>query len=409
MTFADMSVIVHPAININYPEYNEISTFSTISANMVAAYENDLGGPETLVLGGTSNVHIEAIYDFNVYNEHGKFKLWRSTYSNQIRVDTQIRDIVMDTIRTDTAIINIEQDTVTGATLISTPGNPISIQAGDPDSTIILGGFSISGSNDYTVFKTTQSNGFMFKDAFNVGALMTNGDVVVASNLYVNGHIMGHDVNMFKNIETDIENAVTRVGYAFHINQKNQLELIKYSRFYNDLPDVQKKVATFGMHELHYTDSNDRPDYRAFEDLTNVSFKVGKTGTHLFGTKDSPWIDTLIPIDVPLYPNAIVELGPNIVGSYTVNLNHATGYPDLSYVIGHKGTITIIERSAQPHSISFTPFFEAAFSNEGVMTTPAPDALGGYSVDELIYLVCSSDLVIASYRNILSVPGNIII
>ena len=396
MTAADLSVIVQPTINTYYPDYNQISTFSTIAANTINAFKNENGHMQTLFLGGSSNVHVEAVQDVNLFMTQGDFQLFRSTHDG---IHTG------DAGRTDYQMLGITMDATTSNAYIYSPMNAIELQAGDVDNTYILGGFRISDSNNYTVFQTVQPNGFMFKSAFNVERLLANSDMVVASNLYVNGHVMSKDLNVFKDLTPALENDLMRVGYAFRINEKHQLELIKYSRFYNDLPDAQKKVAVFGMQDLKFTDSNDFPGYVAFGDLLNVSWTNGKTGTRVYGTEQSPWVNNSIDVNLWDAPNGIVELDPGTNNAYLVNLNPTRDVLNQS-VVGIKGTITFIERSPDAHEILYNPTFTFAVGkNQGVMSTPAPDAWGGYAVDELIYIVLTPTMISASYRNVLIVPG----
>lgn len=385
---ADISVIVQPLIDTYYPDYNQISTFSTLAINTINAFKNEAGDVQTLFLGGSSNVHVESIYDVNVFMNKGEFQLFRSTHDG---IHTG------DAGRTDYQILGVTMEPTTSNAYIYSPMNAIELQAGDADNTYILGNYKIYDSNNYTVFQSAQSNGFMFKSAFNVERLLANSDMVVASNLYVNGHVMGKDLNVFKDLAPSLENDLMRVGYAFRINDKDQLELVKYSRFYNDLPDAQKKVATFGMNELKYTDTNDFPQYVAFGDLTNVSWTNGKTGTRLYGSEASPWESATIPIDVRNAPNGIVEVSP-LVSAYNVVLDPSQL---TNQDIGTKGVITFIERYLG-HTLTYSSEF--TFTTSPTAQDPSeipPSTLtggwqGGYNMTELTYLVVSPTLISAS-------------
>jgi hypothetical protein len=329
-------------------------------------------------------VDVEAIENVRLFMNQGDMQLFRSTWSNDVRTDYQI--------------LNAGLDPLSGNTVISTLDNPIEFQAGDSNNTYVLGGFTISDSNNYTVFESTQPSGFMFKSAFNVERLLANSDMVVASNLYVGGHIMGHDLNVYKDIATDSNNEATRVGYAFRINARDQLELIKYSRFYNDLPDAQKKVAVFGMNDLLHNDANQTPEYTAFGDLTNVSFTNGQTGSKMFGSEDVPIDGGSITLDINQYPNAIIQLDEGA----TTLLIDVLPNPLTSAEVGTKGTITIIERSTIPRTCTCPVGFIFTSANAGTLTTAAPE-LGGYSIDVITYIVLSPTLVSATFENRTSV------
>lgn len=386
MSIADYSVIVHPLVEADYPEYTQISTFSTIAANQLVAYKNELLEAQDLTLGATSNVCLEAVDNVNVYMQDGDFKLYRSSWSNDVRDDTEI--------------LTITRDTLTGNTVFTTDGSVIELNPTDPSGTVIIGDFIVSSSNNYTTFTSTQTGGFMFKSAFGAESLLTNGDMVVASNMYVNGHIVGKDLAVWKDAMADSNNELMRVGYAFRINTRNQLELVKYSRFFNDLPDVQKKVATFGMNALDFNGPDEAPEYDTFQDLTSVNFANGKTGTKIFGTEAVPVNGGTLTLPVHDYPNAVVQLDP----SGTATLNIALNPNVLSLAeVSTKGTITIIERSTTGRPITYSPGFTFTSVNDGTDTTAAP-APGGYAIDVITYIVLSPTLVSATYKHTIQSP-----
>jgi hypothetical protein len=165
-------------------------------------------------------------------------------------------------------------------------------------------------------------------------------------------------------------------------------------------------VAVFGMNDLLHNDANQTPEYTAFGDLTNVSFTNGKTGTVVLGSQGDPYVGTDMTLNLLTEQNAIIQLDDEgqllSVTPFTVNFQPN---PITIDVIGTKGTITLIENALVARALVYSPAFTFTSVNDGTLTTPAPDAYGGYAVDEITYIVLSTSLISATYRNILIVPG----
>jgi cytoskeletal protein CcmA (bactofilin family) len=257
ITQADLSTIVDSTVQVEYPVINDIATFSTLAANIISAYDDLNGTAQDLVLGATSNVKIEAVDNIQLYTRDGEYQLHKSQWDGVTRTDTQL--------------------------------------------------LTISDSNYHTAIASSQSNGIVFKDRviFN-DVVWTSTDIIAGNNLYVNGDIVGQNFNLFKNTDS---NDATRIGYAFHINERNHLELIKYSQFSNN--DVQQRVATFGIRDLSSNDNTNVNGYNAFDGLDNVSFADGYSaggnggGGGGGGTVDLTAITTSIIPDV----DGVYDLG----------------------------------------------------------------------------------------------------
>ena len=221
MSAPNYSAIVDPAVQVDYPAIQDIATFSTVAANIISAYDDMLGAPQTLRLEATQDIKIEAVDNLQLYTRDGNFQMYTSTWDGANRTDTQI--------------------------------------------------MKITNSNGFTSLQTDLPSGFVFQDAVKFNDLLwTTSDVVAGNNMYVNGDIFGQNVNVFKEVNS---NDVFRVGYAFHINDKNNLELVKYSQFSNN--SVHQRVAIFGIKQLVTEDPSDVAGYDAFSQFDSVRFSDG--------------------------------------------------------------------------------------------------------------------------------------
>lgn len=262
MSAIELSVITNPNITAYYPPSTQLATFSTVAANNVVAYKDEFSTSMSLVIGATSNIEIEAIENINAYMQNGSLNLFKSSWSNDVREDTLFLNI----------------DTDEDATYINSI-NKLQFYANDPEFTYSLGDFSITSSNNYTSLHTDQINGFLFKSRVTLeDPLLVKDDVVMGSNLYVFGNIIGDNMAMFRDFDNSNE-MPSRVGYGFRINDNGQLELIKYAKFNDANVDIMKRIAIFGNKNFNESDLTDpgADDYNAFRDLENVSFSNGST------------------------------------------------------------------------------------------------------------------------------------
>lgn len=267
MSATDFSVITHPEMTTDYPDYNHINTLSVLSTSVLNAFKDESGAGQNLLIGASSNVKIEAEKNVQLYTkEGGEFQFYKSTFDGVTRTDTEL--------------------------------------------------VSIYDCNNFTALSTIQTKGFVMDNKVTVeGTLYTYTDVIAGNNMYVNGDIVGQTLNMFKTLSNDANsNIVRQVGYAFNINQSNQLELIKYGKWSN--VDVHQRVAVFGLRDLLSNDPSDgSSNYDAFDMLSNVSFVTGYSagGNGGGASGGSGGTVNLTSISSPIIPayDAMYDLGSN--------------------------------------------------------------------------------------------------
>lgn len=376
-----LSVLENPNIPTIYPCLLQLSTFSTIAAQYISAYKDADGIPLDFTIGASSNVRVEAVENVQFFmGGAGNLELYTTQYnpSTQVRLDEKVLDISADPT----------------STTLSFGNNEVIFLAGDANSTFFLNDLKIFDSNLFKVFDTTAADGFMFNDAVNFnGNVLFRGDLIVSSNVYANGSLVGRELALFTN--KDLANLALndpmRVGYVFNINSNDQLELIKYTRFFNGLPDAQKKVAVFGMNGLSPTDTNAYPNVDVFQRLNGVSFETGFTVSKI-GSSDAPLSGGSVVINLAQTTNTVVELSTS-TDSLSMSFLPT---PLTTAQIGIKGTITLVERSESGRTLNF-PDGITVLTSVVTSTTSAPS--GGYAIDTITYTVIGVNQISATYQN----------
>lgn len=388
---AVLSVLENVNLPTIYPSLHELTTLGTVAATSITALKDIDNIPQDFTIGATSNVRVEAVENIQMFmGGTGDFELYTTAYDAQSQT------------RTDEKVFGIRGENT--QTIFNFGNNEAVFVAGDANNTFRFNDLAIFDSNQYKTIDTGAMNGLRFLDnvTFEKGVRF-NGDLITPSNVFARGSLVGSDLALFKDysLEGIAENDPVRVGYAFRINEYSQLELIKYTRFLNGLPDATKKVGVFGMNSLLPTDSNNITSLDVFNKLSKTSFDVTKPADVLFvGTAANPVNGGSVVIDLSQYTNAVIELSdqssPLSISFLPTTLTTAD--------IAKKGTITIIERSSTGRVINYdNRVIFTTVSADGSSTTTPPSG-GGYSIDTLTYAVINITTISATYENLSIVP-----
>lgn len=161
-----------------------------------------------------------------------------------------------------------------------------------------------------------------------------------------------------------------------------------YRTLYDDLTDT--RVDDEILNKIKTSDATDSTvsDYGTFKEISNVSFKNGKSGTASYGSEAQPLNGGTVDINVMEYPNAIIELDAAGNTALTIQLTSIS-----TASIGVKGSITIIERNPAGRSITTSPTMGITTST----TTPATN--GGFSVDVIDYIILGANNIVGTYWN----------
>jgi hypothetical protein len=245
-----------------YPEDNTYQLFANVVANNVVAYQDDDGVPQTLTLGATSNVKIEAVGELDIYvKDSGDVRFFETKYSGETRTDKQI--------------LEISASNSTTTTIIATAGNKLDLSGSDVMSTTIVGGTTMCNDNTKQYFSTDALNGFEFMQPVVINSFLdVDGDGQVRGNFICHSNVYAGTLNVWRD-RSNVDPDILTVGYGFNVNSNNQLELIKYSRFRQEgdtVKDIMKKVAVFGHTPMSSNDISDESvsSYTVFDAVTGV-------------------------------------------------------------------------------------------------------------------------------------------
>lgn len=252
---------------IIYPEVATYQVFSTVITNNLYAYPNEFGINQALSIGGSSNVEIEANHQLAVYvKDSGDVRFFATTHSGQTRTDKEI--------------LHIAASSSTTTTVSAMSGNFLELSGADTSNTVSISGTKMTyDGSAYQKFDTTASLGFNFMNPLNIDQYLTvnqgayiSGNMIVGSNLVVQGHFFSHDMHLVVDrTNSSMPTDLARIGYGFQVNDRNQLELVKFTKFF-DNTEVQKRVAVFGNTNINYTDTSDTLDqYLVFDEIAGVN------------------------------------------------------------------------------------------------------------------------------------------
>jgi hypothetical protein len=239
-------------IQVTYPVNRLVTVFDDVATRGLRAYtDSNTGLPQDLDIGATGSINLQTLDDINITLAGGEMNWFDSTQNNDL-----VFQIATPTSST-TQVSSLTKD------LVLTTGNNL-IQA------IQIGSTTITESNDYQVFTTTKPNGFSFNHPINFGnTSVFDNSVTVKGNLLANHNIFAQSLNAIRTYDPMIHPQNARLtGYAFVINDSDQLELVRYHTF-ADNTSVTQRVAIFGRGQLNSNDLSDY-DFIAYEALSNV-------------------------------------------------------------------------------------------------------------------------------------------
>lgn len=239
-----VDVFDNNALKVDYPEPDMVAQFSAVAANSVTAYKDLTGESRDLLLGASSNVQIEALNTINMYaGDNGTMSLYKTTVEDS-------------NVRIDTLVLNV-QESETGVTRVTAGSNALVFVPGDSNLTTVLGSLTIQDDVEagHLILSTgTMSNALRIANSLHVDGAIFQNTVTIGGDLLSMGKVFGQNFNLFKNESLATSNA-TRVGYTLNINEKDQLEVIKYCSFGDKA--VYKRVAVFGTQNLAPDDPTD--------------------------------------------------------------------------------------------------------------------------------------------------------
>jgi hypothetical protein len=231
---------------VEYTDYDTQNVITNISVqNLVASYGlvNNVMTPQSLYVGATGDVTIKASDQFKMmlgsnntlsfYNNLDNKALDFVTTTSESRLVASARDFTLTTTNNASYKLNV------GAT-------------------------TLLESNDYQVVGTSKAAGFLYNNSVVInGSEVITNSLAVGGNMTIGSNLYTPTVNLYKNTSNET------IGFAMLINDRDQLEIVKYTGFSNGTK-VARKVAIFGNTKLKTTDSSDGNQYQ-FDSMSNMS------------------------------------------------------------------------------------------------------------------------------------------
>lgn len=339
-----------------YAEYNSIVTQN------IETYADTNLGPQTLNVGGSSNIDFEAGYNIRMFSSNGALQYYIPTFSNDVRTDQLALQV-----------------SLSNELCVLSSDSAMSLQAGDQYNTVEVGNvvFQYDSSCNVQYVTTLNSNGFRFNTSLicdgtvtcltnqQIGQNLSVGnDINIGRNLHVQGDVFTESLAMFKDIyNVTTSNTIDQVGYAFAINDTNQLELIRYVRFYeasnntssNPLT-VTQRVGIFGNGNVT-TGTNSDSAYSAYDQMNGYTLSSNDSNVSGDGSVNisSVWgtniegnifyngglvgINNTIPQHALDVGGMVQAININAIQSMTCPAYYSTSDQRLKHVIGRSDVV----------------------------------------------------------------------
>lgn len=241
--------------DVSYMHDGQVNVIDIVSAKNLVSMPDTGGAPIDLFVGASRDINIAALRDVNV------------------ALGSTSTLTVADAASNDSLVV------VTDATKTTVHGGEKILNLGTSNDKVwLVDRMAVSSSNFFQVLTTEEQGGFMIKDPlFVAGFQNISESLSVGCNVMANSNMFAQNYNLFRHRGVVDK---TLVGYAFTINENDQLELIKFSNFSNDMEgqtQVAKKVAVFGYNTLGSNDTSDA-NYLEFSGL-GINFVNGDKDT----------------------------------------------------------------------------------------------------------------------------------
>jgi hypothetical protein len=268
-----------------------LASASTFITGVVRSYLLYGVSPTTLFIASDSNVVISAGNNVQV----------------QLRDDNAFTVQSVDAGSNVTDVVDIRFDTATTGTVVATD-NPLFISSA---SNVHINELTIGSNSFGTLIGTsleamTITSEVNFANSISVAGHLRIEDITVDTltastmnvinnltvgrNVISSGIVSGRDVAVFKPTASNI-NGYNQVGYGLHINDQDQLEIIKYVQggSSNTSGASTQRIAVFG-HQDQAQGLTDTSSYFVFDTLNGISTINGTAGAAGAGSGPRYWL-----------------------------------------------------------------------------------------------------------------------
>ncbi|PNH00406.1 hypothetical protein TSOC_013771 [Tetrabaena socialis] len=299
------SVLTAPQYDLHYGAIDELTQLGTVVTTNIAAYIDADNTPRNLSIGASSNLVGQAVK--GIYLEHGSTdRITMSTSSGAIT--TQYLSIGLSNSR---------------VTLVDKRSAGLSLQTKD---TLIGSMRFVEDASKMTLSMPSLGDGLSVLPAVAMQStlavaldtslnqnLYVTGDTGMGGKLVTYGGVYTPDLALYKNSSN---NGVAQVGYSFKINDRDQLELVKYTFFDAVDAAVAKKVAVYGTGSIG---SSEMSDVLYEPSLITGS---GTGGSSIGGSNTAPGFTNIGSLFSMTQTSNVYSMNSLTLGSSNVNTDY---------------------------------------------------------------------------------------
>jgi len=266
-----ISSIFTPTYTWTYPAPDAYDTYNGMITKAIFALPDENNTSQNLLIGSSSNLNMQAVQNINMYiKDQNKFNIFSTTvYGNNT---------------SNAAILSVGD--IGGVTQVNTGASTsiLKLSGGDTNATTWVSGLQVRNFNDSLQFATARTDGLLLNNStvcqsnLNVkGGLLIEknmevvGNSLIKGSAIVNGSFCSRNMNVLVSkpeVSLSDNNTANQVGFGFRINSKDQLEIVKYSRFGSN-NTINRRVAVFGNRDITPSQSNDG-QYLVFDEINGI-------------------------------------------------------------------------------------------------------------------------------------------
>ena len=279
--------------NVVEYESSVLNTLTNIAATSIVASRDLNNNAYDLLIGASSNVNIEALENIKLYVDgDSSVQFFNSSLSNNVRTDTNILDIYSSNATTymttsnqrlqisgmdsniTTQIASAIIESSNSITYLYTPSQELQVFGGDSNATTMISSTTFANSNNYQLLTSSQSLGLQITNSVQLNSnLIVTSDITGYDNLAVCGNMYAPNINLYRNIAPNASNNYqNQVAYGFHINEYEQLEILKYNQYgtSNGDPSSYRIMKMIAFGENVQTLIGDPSAYTAMNEFNGI-------------------------------------------------------------------------------------------------------------------------------------------
>jgi hypothetical protein len=244
---AAASVLTLPQYDIIYPPTDELTTLANVVTKTITAYQDSNASVYDLLIGASSNIVAQAvngiILEHNVNDALTLATASGSVVSNYLTVSDRNERVTFTDLN-EVGITFVTSDMFIGDARFVQTTNTMTLSM-----PTLLNGFVVSPATIMESTLEVKLNATIDQN------LQVGGDTSMVGRMVTYSGVFTPDLAVYKTGTGT--NGAAQVGYSWRVNDKDQLELVKYSFFGTSTEAIAKRVALFGNNVIGSTETSD--------------------------------------------------------------------------------------------------------------------------------------------------------